>query len=293
MDSTVATSIADKLKRYGCHPDPKYRLAEHIKGELSAFHQWADNRPSKGAFLFKPDNEVGSGLWLVDLQWQYLKGNSDFYLVLFPEARNGPLAEIHQTVGPSGEEVLQWRYIPRKGDKQNEKRKAYFAQAYLTDADNPTIQIAIPQRLSDVGDFLDELFFLVDCRIKADELDGLEGGMPPITRPGFPEGKVKERLHYSRERNQQLIRQAKQAALEKGKLKCQCCNFDFEAIYGEHGKGFIEAHHTIPVSELHEAGGETKIEDLALVCSNCHRMLHRRRPWLSMENLEQLIVTKS
>ena len=29
--------------------------------------------------------------------------------------------------------------------------------------------------------------------------------------------------------------------------------------------------------------------DLVPVCSNCHRMIHRRRPWLSVEQLRQLV----
>jgi hypothetical protein len=54
------------------------------------------------------------------------------------------------------------------------------------------------------------------------------------------------------------------------------------------GLDFIEGHHTIPISET---AGEyhAKVEDIALVCSNCHRMLHRRRPWLKMQELKQLM----
>jgi len=48
------------------------------------------------------------------------------------------------------------------------------------------------------------------------------------------------------------------------------------------GRGFIQAHHTIPVSELRKES-KTKVRDIALVCSNCHRMLHRRRPWLRID----------
>ena len=71
-------------------------------------------------------------------------------------------------------------------------------------------------------------------------------------------------------------------------LLCEACGFDFEQVYGEHGKGFIECHHTKPVSEL-KAGEKTKLSDLALVCSNCHRMIHRRRPWLSVSELGELL----
>ena len=71
------------------------------------------------------------------------------------------------------------------------------------------------------------------------------------------------------------------------RLSCQVCNFSFEENYGGLGKGFIEAHHIFPISELTEET-PTKVEDIALVCSNCHRMLHRRRPWLSLEELNKV-----
>jgi putative restriction endonuclease len=63
---------------------------------------------------------------------------------------------------------------------------------------------------------------------------------------------------------------------------------DFEKKYGERGKDFIEAHHTIPVSEM-VPGQNTKVEDIALVCSNCHKILHRTRPWLSMKRLKEIL----
>lgn len=104
----------------------------------------------------------------------------------------------------------------------------------------------------------------------------------------FPEGKEIFRLHKSKERNKELIKEAKQKHLQTdSKLCCQVCGFSFIDKYGELGEGFIEAHHLFPISQLTEET-ETKISDLALVCSNCHRMLHRRRPWLTLDDLKQL-----
>ena len=101
----------------------------------------------------------------------------------------------------------------------------------------------------------------------------------------FPEGRVLFRLHRLRERNQEVINKAKATAKKRdGRLSCCVCKFDFAAAYGNVGEDFIEGHHTKPLSEL--AGEtETKVSDIALVCSNCHRMLHRRRPWLGIEDL--------
>ena len=104
----------------------------------------------------------------------------------------------------------------------------------------------------------------------------------------FPEGKISERKHKFRERNSKVVKLAKQNFKDKnGCLFCQVCEFDFEKEYGEIGVDFIEAHHTIPVSEMN-AGHKTKIEDIAMLCPNCHRMAHKKRPWLKMEELKQL-----
>ncbi|MEP7376533.1 MAG: HNH endonuclease [Chitinophagaceae bacterium] len=106
----------------------------------------------------------------------------------------------------------------------------------------------------------------------------------------FPEGREKYRLHKIKERNRSLVTIAKQRYKSRDpKMKCQVCKFSFAERYGELGIDFIEAHHVFPISALRE---ETpiRIEDLAMVCSNCHRMLHRRRPWLNIEELEKLVI---
>lgn len=105
----------------------------------------------------------------------------------------------------------------------------------------------------------------------------------------FPEGKIVERKHKARERNQKLISEVKTNFKSKyGKLDCQICGFDFENVYGEIGQDFIECHHTVPVSEMLD-NQKTKIEDIVILCSNCHRMIHRKRPWLRIEDLKKLI----
>ncbi|HYT71491.1 MAG TPA: HNH endonuclease, partial [Gemmatimonadales bacterium] len=66
---------------------------------------------------------------------------------------------------------------------------------------------------------------------------------------------------------------------------CEVCGFDFLHRYGSIGDGFAEVHHKVP---LGRALGErkTKLNDLAVVCSNCHRMLHRGNPLFSMAELQ-------
>ena len=105
----------------------------------------------------------------------------------------------------------------------------------------------------------------------------------------FAEGVEKYHLHRSRERLFGNTRKAKAARLKQtGALSCDICNFDFFTKYGALGLGFIEAHHKIPVSEL-DGNTKTKISDLALVCSNCHRMLHRQKSTISISELKEII----
>ncbi len=101
----------------------------------------------------------------------------------------------------------------------------------------------------------------------------------------FPEGKSGYRLHRHLERSGGVVKEAKERAKRAGQFFCWVgsCGFNFIDRYGE---DFIEAHHTIPVHKLGE-DATTKATDIAMVCSNCHRMLHRKRPWLSMEELRQ------
>ena len=96
------------------------------------------------------------------------------------------------------------------------------------------------------------------------------------------EGRILTRVHRSRERSRKLVEQKKASVLKaSGKLKCEACSFDFEEAYGERGKGFIEVHHIKPVHTL-AAGDKTRLEDLALLCSNCHRIVQAQQPWLTI-----------
>lgn len=103
------------------------------------------------------------------------------------------------------------------------------------------------------------------------------------------EGKILTRTHKYRERDSKLIKRKKERVLkDQGRLLCEVCDFCFQKTYGERGDGFIECHHTKPVSEL-KVGETTKLSELSLVCSNCHRMIHRKRPWLSVEALREML----
>ena len=105
----------------------------------------------------------------------------------------------------------------------------------------------------------------------------------------YSEGKASYRKHRLIERNPTLIKKAKALFAKKnsGELFCEVCGFNFVTFYGERGLGFIEGHHKKPVSEMSE-GMKTSVEDIVMVCSNCHRMIHRK-PNITLEELKELI----
>jgi hypothetical protein len=113
-----------------------------------------------------------------------------------------------------------------------------------------------------------------------------------LTEEVIIEGRRLLKLHKVRERKPQIVSRKKKAVLKAtGLLLCEACEFDFAAAYGKLGKGFAECHHRLPLSDYDEEA-PTRLEDLAIVCANCHRMLHRSRPMMKVEDLESLILQR-
>jgi hypothetical protein len=105
----------------------------------------------------------------------------------------------------------------------------------------------------------------------------------------FSEGKEVARIHKRRERNKKAVETKKKKVLaDRGSLTCEVCGFDFAKKYGKLGFGFVECHHKIPLAKLSK-GHRTQLSDLAIVCANCHRMLHRSNPMLSVEDLRKTV----
>lgn len=85
-------------------------------------------------------------------------------------------------------------------------------------------------------------------------------------------------------------REARQKCIDHYGAVCCACEFSFAEFYGENlGRHFIHVHHLNPIASQ---GGEYRIDpinDLNPVCPNCHAMLHRETPPLSIEQLRKYI----
>ncbi|AIO33224.1 HNH endonuclease family protein [Burkholderia cenocepacia] len=114
-----------------------------------------------------------------------------------------------------------------------------------------------------------------------------------LTRSQGEEGTARLQEHLVRERDASLAEAKKQAILiATGRLACEACDFDFGATYGEVGAGFCEVHHLNPLAT--RGGSETtSLEDLAILCSNCHSIIHRTFPMWSVKTLTEHLASRT
>lgn len=107
------------------------------------------------------------------------------------------------------------------------------------------------------------------------------------------EGGMRLTTHLIRERNRRIVNaKRQQVLLATGRLACEVCKFDFHTCYGDVGAGFCEVHHRIPLAKTTRAI-ETSLDDLAVICSNCHRMIHRCKEFPSIEEFSKRIMRKA
>lgn len=99
------------------------------------------------------------------------------------------------------------------------------------------------------------------------------------------EGRQRLVSHLQRERNQTLIRKKKRQAVS---LHCEVCGFSFAQAYGEHAGAYCEVHHLLPLAEAEQLV-TTRLEDLAILCANCHRVVHLRYPPYTLEKVRGML----
>lgn len=101
------------------------------------------------------------------------------------------------------------------------------------------------------------------------------------------EGQAFQRLVTHRRRERLLRdRKVKETLQRTGALACEVpgCGFDFSRVYGPHGAGYAQVHHLAPLS-LRDNDQPTRLTDLAVVCANCHVIIHRGGDCREMSSL--------
>ena len=214
------------------------------------------------------------------------------------------------TAGPSsgGTVVIGWYknaivyreqqtiHKPTKHQKKNGlsvyRISASASDAKLLTSDDRTL--LIPRRVKGgIGQsnvwFADkpESVELVKKVLRLIELGKAPEPLPDVDATAFGlEGNSRLVTHLRRERDSGIIQKKKALVLvETGALCCEVCDFNFKKTYGDYAPNFCEVHHLTP---LHKSDGviKTELSDLAIVCSNCHRVLHLTSPMLSIDRLK-------
>lgn len=97
------------------------------------------------------------------------------------------------------------------------------------------------------------------------------------------EGRMTEAKVLRRQRN----RYARQKCLEDSGYTCYVCGFNFEKVYGDIGKNFLEVHHTKPLATYDDEHPIPQLE-LCALCSNCHSMVHRKKEVMDVDELKRM-----
>lgn len=102
----------------------------------------------------------------------------------------------------------------------------------------------------------------------------------------FAEGKARSVTYKTYDRSPV----ARQACIEHYGYSCYACGFNFKEAFGALGANYIEVHHLRQIADVGEEYMINPREDLRPVCANCHRMLHKTRPPLSIEELKNIKI---
>lgn len=102
----------------------------------------------------------------------------------------------------------------------------------------------------------------------------------------FSEGAQTQRFVNAYERNPQ----ARKCCIEHYGYNCSVCGFNFEDKFGSLGAGFIHIHHVRDLAEIASSYQVDPVKDLRPVCPNCHAMLHKAKPALSIEKLKEYLL---
>lgn len=111
------------------------------------------------------------------------------------------------------------------------------------------------------------------------------GGRQPPAPARYQEGEARQVTSDAYERN----RQARSQCIGRYGCRCVVCGFDFLAVYGELGRGFIHVHHLKAPSEIRNKHKVDPVRDLRPVCPNCHAMIHAGKDMLSVAALKALV----
>ncbi len=239
--------------------------------------------------------EIVSGRWSCHANFKRIKKNDRAFLVRLGKAPKGIIASGWTTSDP---------YL---GDHWNKEKAALGEKTHYADCEwerllDPLVDAALPLSRLQTGRLAlmrwtpQSSGVLIPVEV-AEELEGIWakhsgatslGSVSSDEEIGAFEGEERIAFIRHRKREQRLraakLKQARER--DRGRLICEVpgCGFDFEAAYGDLGRDYTQVHHLKALCDR-TAPSETKLSDLAVVCANCHAMIHRGGKCRLLDNL--------
>ena len=108
------------------------------------------------------------------------------------------------------------------------------------------------------------------------------------------EGRLLIRMHVYKERDRKFAKMVRKHYRSQGggQLICQACGCVPVEVYGPAGESSMEAHHKIPIEQL-QPDSVTVVNDMAMICASCHRVVHSEKPCLTVEQVNQLVINNT
>lgn len=113
----------------------------------------------------------------------------------------------------------------------------------------------------------------------------------------FPEEVPENEPHYEGAVSRVTVnkyerdRDARDKCIAHYGTSCSVCGFRMEDLYGEIAHDFIHVHHLVSLSSIGEKYVVDPIKDLRPVCPNCHAIIHRQNPPLSLDELRDMMAS--
>ncbi|KAA5596727.1 HNH endonuclease [Blastochloris sulfoviridis] len=204
--------------------------------------------------------------------------------------RNSVIRAINECAGDV--ESFINRYASGRNPKAHYLRhegKLYPLKAIWAAAHNPSIHtrnfktdVAI-RGLSNLG-----FEVISDDKINnIQEMHNYDDKLDELLSANFIEGERILREVMLFKRNRELVRRA----INKHGTTCVVCGFNFGDAYGDLGVDYIEVHHISPLCESDGIDFNNNVDDVTVLCANCHRMIHHKRPALTLEELRNALTS--
>lgn len=198
------------------------------------------------------------------------KSSATDYLYNYSNLINGKI--FTRTMNIASTKYYLEKILETKGEKT--LKKALASLSLHIDYYEGVTGSSIKKRKDILNEYLEKFKEVVDTYYGEEnhELQLFEGAIKTVKM------NIYERNAYARKK-----------CIEHHGCKCLVCDFDFEHVFGKIGQGFIHVHHLLEISSIKKEYQIDYKQDLIPICPNCHAMIHKRRPALTINELRKFI----